>query len=37
MFENLNDMVVQSLLVIDQLSFDVIAFVVAAKDVLEYF
>jgi hypothetical protein len=30
-------MVRESLLIIDQLSFDVIAFVVAAKDVFEYF
>lgn len=37
MFQNLNSMVVNSLLIIDQLSFDIIAFVVAAKDVLEYY
>lgn len=37
MFQNLNSMVFTAIDIIDKLSYDVIAFVVAAKDVLQYF
>lgn len=37
MYKNLSKMTKQSLLTVDQLSFDVIATVVAAEEVLEYY